>query len=65
MRITTIYLPEDAHMALRIEALKRGVSMTEIARQVLEEFLRKAGYRLKRRVVPKVGRGNTRRKRQK
>lgn len=62
VKSTTIYLPDDAHRALRIEAIDQGVSMTELARQVLEEYLRKAGHRVKRHEVPTRGRGNTRQK---
>lgn len=62
MRPTTIYLPDDALKALKLEAIERGISMTELARQVLEEHLRKAGYRLKRHEAPTKGRGNMRRK---
>lgn len=62
LKPTTIYLPEDLHKALRIEAIERGMSMTELARQVLEDHIRKAGYKVKRHAVPKTGRGNTRQK---
>jgi len=62
LKPTTIYLPPDLHKALRIEAIERGMSMTELARQVLEEHLRKAGHRLKRHAAVTTGRGNTRRK---
>lgn len=62
MKATTIYLPDDALKALKIEAIEQGISMTELARRVLEEHLRKAGYRLKRHAAPTTGRGNTRRK---
>lgn len=62
LRPTTIYLPDDLHKALRIEAIERGMSMTELARQVLEDHIRKAGYKVKQHAVPKTGRGNTRRK---
>jgi plasmid stability protein len=61
-KATTIYLPEDLHKALRIEAIKEGISMTELARRVLEDYLRKAGHRLKRHAAPTRGRGNTRQK---
>lgn len=36
--------------------------MTELARQILEEHIRKAGYKVKQHAAPKTGRGNTRRK---
>lgn len=62
MKSTTMYLPDEVLKALKIEAIVKGVSMTELARQVLEEHLRKAGYRLKRHRAPTRGRGNTRRK---
>lgn len=59
---TTIYLPDDAHLALRMAALKKGIAMTELARQILLTHLKKAGYRVRRHTAPKTGRGNTRRK---
>lgn len=62
LKPTTIYLPLDLHKALRIEAIEQGMSMTELARQVLEEHLRKAGHKVKRHAAPTTGRGNTRRK---
>lgn len=62
LKPTTIYLPADLHKALRFEAIEQGMSMTELARQVLEEHLRKAGYKVKRHAAPTTGRGNTRRK---
>lgn len=62
MKPTTIYLAADAHLALRMDALKKGVSMTELTRRVIEDYLKKRGYRLKRRAMPRVGRGNTGRK---
>lgn len=62
LKPTTIYLPEDLHKALRIEAIEQGTSMTELARQILEDHIRKAGYKVKQHAAPKTGRGNTRRK---
>ncbi len=57
-----MYLPPELHKALRIEAIEKGGSMTELARQVLEVHLKKAGHRVKRHAAPATGRGNTRRK---
>lgn len=56
LKATTIYLPPDMHKALRLEAIEQGISMTELARVVIEAFLKKAGRQIKRHSAPKVGR---------
>jgi predicted HicB family RNase H-like nuclease len=35
---TTIVLPKEIHQALRIEAIKKGISMSELILQKLEEL---------------------------
>jgi len=35
---TTIVLPKEIHQALRIEAIKKGISMSELLVQKLEEL---------------------------
>jgi predicted HicB family RNase H-like nuclease len=35
---TTIVLPKEIHKALRIEAIKKGISMSELLVQKLEEL---------------------------
>lgn len=46
LKATNVYLPEDVHKALRMEAFEQGVSMTELVRQLIEDYLRKAGRKL-------------------
>ena len=43
MKHTSLYLEDDAHKALRMEALEQGVTMTELLRQLVDEHLRKMG----------------------
>ncbi len=40
-----IYLPEDAHKALRHAAIDEGRSATDIIRELVKEFLAKKGKR--------------------
>lgn len=39
MKRTTIVLPDDLDTQLRYEARRRGVSMTELAREAITEYL--------------------------
>lgn len=52
LKATTMYLPEDVHKALRMEAFSRGMSMTDLVRQLVEDHLRKAGHDLAPQAEP-------------
>jgi plasmid stability protein len=56
MQRTTIMLPDDLDARLRVEARTRGVSLAEVARQLIERGLKAQG-RPRRRKLSLVGTG--------
>ena len=52
MERTTIALPQDLHRHLRVMAAERGISMTQLIRETMEEFV---GGKLRRRPEPHFG----------
>ena len=52
MERTTIALPRDLHRRLRVMAAERGMSMTQLIRETMEEL---AGGKLRRRPEPRFG----------
>ncbi len=49
---TTIALPRDLHRRLRVMAAERGISMTQLIRETMEEL---AGGKLRKRPAPHFG----------
>lgn len=39
MSVATVYLPREVHSKLRAEARKRGVSVSNLIKELVEEFL--------------------------
>jgi predicted HicB family RNase H-like nuclease len=42
-RRTTIYLPEDLHAEIRIEAVRKRISMTQLIMQAIQHYLPDSG----------------------
>lgn len=58
MKRTTIMLPDDLDARLRLEARSRGVSLAEVARELLDQGLR-ASRRPRRHKLSFIGAGES------